>query len=372
MTGFPGLRQFSKGISFLTQWTGREHKEMQHVFAGLIVSTVELKVLRCTMAAINFIYLLQIHAHTTWSITSLQRVLEDFHANKDIFTQAGICADSNIPKIHSMSPEWLHIDFTKDAYQASNKHEYVCQMTIWLGHQEVIAQFNAYLKWLSQSSQTTKDGIEAAPEPLEDEPMLSATHTTAKHPSYSRLNIKTIVHNFGASQFLTALHSFIHKSCPSMTNPIFPNEFNYFTTYKVLELGDSPTSGRFEKGHKDINANFDTVLVKTEGSKSANASDLTADMPFEGLQVAQIRLIFDLPDHLQLGWFTPFQGPHPDSHLYSVSQAMHNHSPVADIVPVTQILRHCHLIPCTVLDAATSFFYNPYISLPEFCRYNHI
>ena len=31
------------------------------------------------------------------------------------------------------SPEWLHIDYAKEAYQARNKKEYVHQMTVWLG-----------------------------------------------------------------------------------------------------------------------------------------------------------------------------------------------------------------------------------------------
>ena len=29
MPGYPGLRHFKNGISFVSQWTGREHKEMQ-------------------------------------------------------------------------------------------------------------------------------------------------------------------------------------------------------------------------------------------------------------------------------------------------------------------------------------------------------
>ena len=65
-----------------------------------------------------------------------------------------------------------------------------------------------------------------------------------------------------------------------------------------------------------------------------------------GLQVAQVRFIFDLPDHLRLGaynpprklayieWFTPFRGPHLNSRLYSVMRAMRNRCPAADVIPV--------------------------------------
>src|ERR1700676_1013305 len=72
----------------------------------------------------------------------------------------------NIPKLHSMlhylasiksrgsadgynseSPERLHIDYAKDAYRATNKRDYVEQMTIWLWQQEAVDQFTAYLDW---------------------------------------------------------------------------------------------------------------------------------------------------------------------------------------------------------------------------------
>jgi hypothetical protein len=57
----------------------------------------------------------------------------------------------NIPKIHSMehytpkicllgsadgfnteAPERLHIDYAKEGYRASNKKDYIAQMTTWL------------------------------------------------------------------------------------------------------------------------------------------------------------------------------------------------------------------------------------------------
>ena len=37
------------------------------------------------------------------------------------------------------SPERLHIDYAKEGYRASNKKDYVKQMTVWLGRQEAIA-----------------------------------------------------------------------------------------------------------------------------------------------------------------------------------------------------------------------------------------
>jgi hypothetical protein len=117
-------------------------------------------------------------------------------------------------------------------------------------------------------------------------------------------------------------------------------------------------------------------------------------IPGPGLQIAQVRLIFDLPEHLRqpgmphrlayVEWFTPFRGPHADSRLYSVTHASRNRRPAIEIIPVEHIVRSCHLIPhfgahCprswtsrNVLETAGSFYYNPYVSVTEFCCYHSI
>jgi len=152
MPGYPGLRHFKNGISFVSQWTGREHKEMQQIFTGLLVGAVQPAVLRTAVAAINFIYYSQLQVHTSQTLKSLQKALKTFHENKAVFVTEGICEHFNILKIHAMvhyvaaiqsrgsadgfnteSLERLHIDYAKEAYRASNKKEYVHQMTVWFG-----------------------------------------------------------------------------------------------------------------------------------------------------------------------------------------------------------------------------------------------
>jgi hypothetical protein len=151
MNGHPGLRHFKKGISFVMQWTGGEHKEMERVFIGVITGTVNDKVLTTVRAIINFIYYSQFQRHTTKTLASLQKCLETFHENKEIFIDLNIHKHFNIPKFHtiqhyvnaifvhgsangynSKSPERLHINFAKEAYQASNKQDFLEQMALWL------------------------------------------------------------------------------------------------------------------------------------------------------------------------------------------------------------------------------------------------
>ena len=69
----------------MSQWTGCEHKEMQRIFVGLLIGAVQPAVLRTAVAVIDFIYYSQLQVHTSHTLNALQKALETFHANKDIF-----------------------------------------------------------------------------------------------------------------------------------------------------------------------------------------------------------------------------------------------------------------------------------------------
>ena len=81
----------------------------------------------------------------------LDKVLQAFHANKQIFVDLGICENFWLSKLHSLDyyhlaikmfsttdnyntqySECLHINFTKEAYCASNFKDELPQMTQWL------------------------------------------------------------------------------------------------------------------------------------------------------------------------------------------------------------------------------------------------
>ena len=214
MPGYPGLRHFKNGISFVSQWTGREHKEMQRIFTGLLVGAVQPAVLRTAVAAIDFIYYSQLQVHTSQTLKSLQKALEIFHENKAVFVTEGIREHFNIPKIHAMvhyvaaiqsrgsadgfnteSPERLHIDYAKEAYRASNKKEYVHQMTVWLGRQEAVARFRSYLDYVVALSHSDThnndddddngdDDDEETEEPAHGHLSTQPTYSVAIKPAY--------------------------------------------------------------------------------------------------------------------------------------------------------------------------------------------
>jgi len=144
MTQYPGLCHFKKGISTVSQWTGMEHKQMERVFVGLLSGATEDGFLIVARSLLNFIYYVQFQQHMDKMLTAMQDSLSLFHAHKHALTELGIHEHFNIPKIHSLMhyvssirglgsadsynteyPKRLHIDYTKDAYQASNKCDYV-------------------------------------------------------------------------------------------------------------------------------------------------------------------------------------------------------------------------------------------------------
>ncbi len=318
---FPGLRHFKKGISFVSQWTGREHKEMQRVFIGVLQGAVQPAVLRTAVAVLDFIYYSRLHIHTSATLDALESALRTFHENKAIIISVGVRENFNIPKIHQMihycasirsrgSPdgyntensERLHIDFAKEAYRASNKRDYVKQMTTWMGRREAAARFRAYLDWASQIDKRARGmGLsleEGECEVVEEEADTGLSHDShgdqrdqrghrkskfgvAAVPAFPRLAIDDIGLRFLAPQFLYSLQRYITRHYPPPAKPILPNLTDRFDLYKILTipLPNLPTVGRYHQvnrirgtpavspgpGRKEESpAHFDTVLVRCE------------------------------------------------------------------------------------------------------------
>jgi hypothetical protein len=205
--------------------------------------------------------------------------LDDFHANKDAFVQLGGREQDhfNIPKVHSLehyeelihlfgsadgfnteSPERLHIDFAKNAYRASNRKDYIQQMTRWLQRQENVDRFSEFIAWtraaptalaLHPSHSPSQQDIE----PLADNAVVIPEHAVsipqaysiAKHPPPSARHVtaSTIISTDGydASQFLEALSTFLSTQ-GSFYQPRLHDVFSLWKQV-VFRLPDIPEVG---------------------------------------------------------------------------------------------------------------------------------
>ncbi|KAI0822390.1 hypothetical protein BC628DRAFT_1514369 [Trametes gibbosa] len=420
------LRHFTNGISRLSRVTGGEHQDMCRILLGLVIGlplhngASPVRLVRATRALLDFLYLAQYPAHTTDTLKLLDGALQAFHANKSIFVDLGIREHFKLPKLHFLDhyrhcielygttdnydtqfSERLHIDFTKEAYRATNHKDEFSQMTTWLERREKMQQHEAYIAWQLRTGGLYPKGTT----PPARRPRLQMT----RHPSAKAIPFDDIAAKYGARYFRDALARFVvehndlsstltraeieHKSAgvyfPFRKVPVFHRIKLWIDDPKGLlllaQVADTVhvQPARKNKYDNGVAARFDTVLINTGTGGPTGTS---------GYRVAQARVVFKIPDgamsvlfpnravarpdHLAyVEWFTPFPStPHPDHKLYKISRSLTRHGDrIASIVPIQNITRSCHLFPdfsstaaprtwtsSTVLEDCTSFFVNSF------------
>ncbi|KAI0086605.1 hypothetical protein BDY19DRAFT_864872, partial [Irpex rosettiformis] len=380
MPTHPNLRHFKHGISSVSQWTGREHKEMVKVFLSALSGAVEDRVIRAVKSIVDFICLSSLHSHSQTSLQMLRQALDDFHAVKTVFVELEARSPThfNIPKIHSMehyvelielfgsadgysteSPERLHIDYAKDAYRATNKRDYVPQMVNWLRRQEAIDHFEVYLKWARQSSTTihATQPSQAVPSTASDETPQSTARTARQPPRHlCDISAEQIIEGHNASEFLPAIQHFLRSRGSNIT----PRLFDRFDLFKQISI-DLPVIPEVSKNqcrdlvrafppvassgrHTSRSAYLDFALIRTQNSEN---NQFTMGTGLSGLRAAQVKVIFRLPLHFTasqsittevlayIEWLTPFRA-HSDgpNGLMSVARSSRMHRPHAEIISV--------------------------------------
>ncbi|KAJ3719415.1 hypothetical protein C8R42DRAFT_584463, partial [Lentinula raphanica] len=173
------IRIFRRGISTLSRISGAEHKQMCAFILGVVTDIPGLSrhqsssLLTATWALLDFLYLASYPIHSSESLDQMDMALACFHEYREIFVSCGPREHFNIPKLHFLchyarairfygttdnynteTTERLHIDFTKNAYRASNHKDEYPQMTRWLECREKMAYYANYLDWRSSGGAT--------------------------------------------------------------------------------------------------------------------------------------------------------------------------------------------------------------------------
>ncbi|KAG1737239.1 hypothetical protein EDB19DRAFT_1895911 [Suillus lakei] len=369
-----GEDEMDKGILSVMQWTGREHKEIQRVFVGLLSGAVPSRVL------------LQIQM--TESLEALQTALTVFHANKDILKELAVQEHFNILKLHQLThyvqsitlfgtadgfntelPEHLHIDFTKDSYHASNKWDYEEQLALWLQCQEAMFLRSTYLDWLLQQPRSksavglteySDTDLELETPNLPAAEPLQATHVLAKAPMHPHQSVQTII---------TAHDQFnLHRQVVIVTPPDLQ-----VTTPEMLPSGRKP----------DIPAQFDMPLI-ADRPHSLHLHTLEGIF-FSGFSAVNFdnSLVSGFSTYSRalayVEWFTPFKPPDPSSQMQQVSCSTHQLRHNAAVIHVDEIVQPCHLIPKmgqtvdlrwrsgNAYKVANEFYFNKFIDGEMFC-----
>lgn len=321
------LRHFKKGISLVSQWTGTEYKNMEKVFLGVLAGQAEPGLIRVVRATLDFIYYAHFESHTSDSLQKLEAAWVTFHDNLQYFVEKEVRKsrdDFNIPKLHSMqhyvdsiisrgsadgysteSPERLHIDFAKSAYRASNKKNYIKQMTKWLTRQEACHRFAVYLQWtvpgyvaeLSAVSEITADDEEEEDinNDADGPQTLGIGYTIAKEPAYHQMRISTIIDNFGAVDFVPHLLKFLRESPLTSRSVFLPSAATCLPVYKCMTIRLPPAPQVTKSITKDVirarcaipavgtslavSDQFDTVLAREVDSGAVFEHPLDGKSP---------------------------------------------------------------------------------------------
>ncbi|KAG8788987.1 hypothetical protein FRC12_014014 [Ceratobasidium sp. 428] len=164
-----GIIYFSRKISKIKCWTGRESKELMKQFLPVLVgSTCDPDFVELVRAALDFMYIAHSAELTEEDIAEMESVLDRFHQLKKVVVKAGTFPNidrfDEIPKLHMLShyaqltrsfgapngyntesPEHLHIIYAKTPYRASNKRQPTKQMVKFIERQDALRMHKAYL-----------------------------------------------------------------------------------------------------------------------------------------------------------------------------------------------------------------------------------
>lgn len=171
-----GFRHFRNGFTRFRQHTGKETKDLERVFLGILVGhkSVTGGFLKAMRGLLDFIYLAQYESQSTVTLGYLQEALQTFHKYKRYIADSGVRdgprqnGEFHIPKIELMQhvkrliellgsapqfsseqTERCHIDMAKVPYKATNRKAYAEQMCRFLDRGERMRLFSALTTWQS-------------------------------------------------------------------------------------------------------------------------------------------------------------------------------------------------------------------------------
>ena len=256
---------------------------------------VSQQVLAVVRALLDFLYLAQLPAHTSAGLARMEDALSHYHSNKDVFIDLGIREHFNMPKIHSLThyttsirlfgttdnynteqTEQLHIDTTKDAYDATNHKDEYSQMTTWQERREKVQVHYGFVKWRQQSNQEHMQ----APAYIGPPCPVSRSLKMAQNPTLKAVSFDNLAYKYGAIDFQDALADFIARInnptasgaslsamaadtlIPFRTVPVYHRL--KFTSLSGSEIVDSVLVRPEQKDARGrlIPSRFDTVLVR--------------------------------------------------------------------------------------------------------------
>ncbi|EUC54474.1 hypothetical protein RSOL_050890, partial [Rhizoctonia solani AG-3 Rhs1AP] len=174
---YSGSRLFPKGVSHISQMSGKEHRALQTVHLSVVANSpikYSRELTLATRALLDTLYWAQLPSHTTRTLEAFKAAYNELHKYKDVWikneTRVGekgnVIPHFNIPKFHTIRHileqilakgtadnfsteviEHMHMDTLKDAFPATNKKDWERQTIRWLVRREKILDFLLFQTW---------------------------------------------------------------------------------------------------------------------------------------------------------------------------------------------------------------------------------
>ncbi|KAG1898851.1 uncharacterized protein F5891DRAFT_898267, partial [Suillus fuscotomentosus] len=161
---------------------------------------------------------------------------------------------------------------------------------------------------------------------------------------------------FGAIDFIPALQTFLNHHFPCSS--VSASNYDWFDVFKSIllilpknshvsdlkwlnHLQAHPPIPNHEHCKPAAPAHFDVAFVVKDCDAWKSGTGL------DGLQVAQIHVIFKLPSHYgnfthpltYIKWFCPLHDPEPTTNLYQLVRSTHNQQCFASVVSMQDVLQ---------------------------------
>lgn len=246
-------RHFSKGVSGLSQLSGREHRELAKILLccsqGIpsISPADQFAFSAATRGLVDFAYISMYKQHDETTLTYLQKALDMFHEHKEVFLRLTKTRDLDWPKIHSLQHyidsirligviggvsteefEHAHIESSKNAHKLTNRRNEEIQMVKVVNRLEKVKTHAIYIKycrWVKRTQQLMSQV------PSEN---ISATQTISEflpHPFSTLVTPKRKNHDIRLSLPQ-------HPTRPALSFDVLASSNAYQCTHIVAALKD--------------------------------------------------------------------------------------------------------------------------------------
>jgi hypothetical protein len=309
------LRHFKRGVNTISQWTGRELKEMMKQFLPVVATssttnTTPDDFIEMVQALLDFSYLAHSTRMTETELNEMEEALKTFHRLKKVVVRLEMLESESkfdwIPKLHmighyalsvrefgtpdgynSETPERLHIEFAKKGWLASNRRDPIPQIIKFVQRREAIKLHRTHLDELygekkgqaagwdwghgvdmmasgedgnddkSDESEDENDGEDARLEASEETSEIAyprPIQSIALRPTRRKLRGSVLIEDYSASDLTQALKRFLAPRARALNEQqvyILPSD--HFDVWHKLSLHHLPLPfSPDEPLHRDV------------------------------------------------------------------------------------------------------------------------